>query len=76
MTQPLVNMTASTASQINFDSAAHPAIFSTTIYGALGYNCQAGDWPTFVLVGSSYDFSSINTSLHRWLVWIKGGIGF
>lgn len=64
------------ASELNIDSAAHPAVLSNIIYGNLTYNWDDLCHPVFVSVGGDYEFSSINTSLQRWLVWGKFGISF
>lgn len=65
-----------TMSDLDFDSAAHPAIISNTVYGGLGYECDRCCIPFFLGVGGSYEFSRINTTLERWMVFGKFGVTF
>ena len=61
---------------MNFLTATHPSIITTTVYGTIGHqwmNCKA---PTLLALGSSYDFSSRNTSLNRWAIWGKCAVSF
>jgi hypothetical protein len=64
-----------TEADLDLSSAANPATLSNIIYGTLGWSW---DWclPTFVAVGGSYEFTSINTAVSRWNVWGKFGISF
>lgn len=62
--------------ELNLQSAAHPACLSHTIYGAMGYRTTACDCPWFLGIGASYEFSADNTALTRWLAWGKGGVSF
>lgn len=59
---------------LDLNSAAHPAVFSNIIYGSLGYEWHVCHVPMFAGLGGSYEFSSINTALNRWMVWGKIGI--
>lgn len=61
------------ASDLNLQSAAHPAALSHTVYGSLGYSFDCC-WPIFVGLGGSYEFSTNNAALDRWLVWGKLGV--
>lgn len=63
-------------SDINLRSAAHPAVITNTFYGSAGARWDDKEYPPFVGVGGSYEFSWDNTGLNRWLVWGKFGFSF
>ena len=63
-------------SDLNLDSAAHPAVLSHIIYGAIGYNWSDRCYPTFIGLGASYEFAHVNTAISHWTVWGKAGISF
>ncbi|MGC2310822.1 MAG: hypothetical protein WA432_04335 [Candidatus Babeliaceae bacterium] len=63
-------------SEHNYESAAHPAVISHTVYGTIGWDFDDCRIPTVIGVGGSYDFTHANTALHRWLVWGKIGISY
>lgn len=63
-------------SDLDLLSASHPGILSNTIYGVVGYDWKTCDYPLFVSVGGSYEFTSINTAINRWTVWGKWGMSF
>lgn len=63
-------------SEINIDSAAHPALIQNIIYATLAYDRDFWCVPSFGSIGASYDFSSCNTTLHKWMVWGKLGVSF
>lgn len=56
-------------------SAAHPAILSYILYGAVGYK-WCGACPATVALGGSYETESVNTVLRRWMVWSKLVLSF
>ena len=57
---------------LNIDSASHPAVLSNILYGNVGY-----EWSCFFLgLGGSYEFSSINTTINRWTAWGKLGFNY
>ncbi len=60
---------------IDYNSVAHPACMTHIVYGSLGYHWD-WCWPVFVGVGGSYEFSTFNTALNRWLAWGKFGFSF
>lgn len=62
---------------IDLESAAHPAVLSTTLYASLGYRWER-ECPFFVSAGGSYEFNvlEINPVLDRWTVWGKLGVTF
>lgn len=61
---------------INLESAAHPAVLSYIIYLTAGRTWDHCCHPTFVGLGGSYEFGSVNTTMHRWTVWGKFGVSF
>jgi hypothetical protein len=62
---------------LDLASAAHPCVISHTVYSAIGYRWDDTCFPMKISVGGSYEFAGrMNTSLDRWLVWGKFGIGF
>jgi len=63
-------------SDLNLDSASHPAIISNTIYGGLGYDWETCGYPVFLGLGGSYEFSSVNTTTNRWTAWGKLGVSY
>jgi hypothetical protein len=63
-------------SDLDFDSASHPGVLSHTGYGALSYNWDNCKHPKFVGLGGSYEFSSNNSALSRWMLWARFGISF
>lgn len=63
------------ASDIDYNSVAHPACMTHIVYGSLGYHFD-WCWPMFIGVGGSYEFSTFNTALNRWLAWGKFGFSF
>ncbi len=68
------NGTTITQADLNLQSAATPAALTHTVYGSLGYNWDCWCWPVFVSAGGSYEFSTNNVALNRWLAWGKLGI--
>lgn len=65
-----------TAADIDLESARHPCAIEHTIYGSLGYNWECICYPTFIGIGSSYQFAQDNTTLNRWMAWLKVGASF
>ena len=73
---PVTEFQALALSDLDLNSAAHPAVLSHIIYGAVGYNWDDRCYPTFLGLGASYEFSHVNTALTRWTLWGKAGISF
>jgi len=65
-----------TASDLDLESAAHPAVFTHTVYGALSYRWDDYKYPWFLGIGGSYEYSDENTGLTRWMGWAKAGVSF
>lgn len=63
-------------SDLDLDSAAHPNVFTYTIYGALGYHYDACTHQRFAGIGGSWEFDPYNAGLARWLLWAKAGVSF
>lgn len=55
-------------SDLDLDSASHPAAISQMIYATLG-GYRESEKPCMYEIGASYEFSCMNTSLNRWGVW-------
>ncbi|MCL4229318.1 hypothetical protein KJZ61_01350 [Candidatus Dependentiae bacterium] len=69
--------TAITESDIDLNSAAHPAMITHTLYGALGYKFEdCCCYPMFIGLGGSYEMSRDNAGMHRWTLWGKFGFSF
>lgn len=63
-------------SDLDLNSAAHPGMVTYIVYGSLGNRWDDREYPFFFGGGGSYEFSSENTGMSRWLVWAKGGFSF
>jgi len=61
---------------LDLNSAAAPCQSQHTLYANLGYNWNDIEYPTFVGIGGSYEFSPDNAGLNRWLVWGKIGMSY
>lgn len=74
--EPEVNFftTAVKYNDLDLNSAAHPAVFSNIVFAGLGYQWHICSVPMFAGLGGSYEFTSINTALNKWMVWGKFGI--
>ncbi len=73
--EALYNLNAWQESDLNLHSAVAPCAISHSVYGSFGRYCDMDDcWSLFAGMGGSYEFSSVNTVLNRWMVWCKIGI--
>ena len=63
-------------SDLDLGSAAHPAVYSQTVYATAGYYRSSDHYPQNFELGSSYEFGSCNTVLNRWTIWTKLQITF
>lgn len=61
---------------LNFASAAQPATLCYIFYGSIGYQWKEIKYPTFVMIGGSYEYSADNAGLERWVGWLKSGVAF
>lgn len=65
------------ASDLDLDSAAHPAVLSNTVYGALGYDWDDICTPLHLDIGGSYEWAGKDFAvMNRWTVWGKFGVSF
>lgn len=61
--------------ELDLNSAAHPATLSHIFYATIGYQF-CNDCPALVSIGGSYEDSTFNTALSRWMVWGKYALTF
>ncbi len=61
---------------LDFESAAHPAVVTHTAYAAFGWHHDVHELPCFVGFGALYEMCDDNTGLNRWGLWLKGGVSF
>lgn len=62
---------------LNLDSAAHPRALSSTVYGALSYDCcLCCEYPVMIGVGGQYEFAHRRSALSQYGVWLKTAISF
>lgn len=62
---------------LDMNSAAHPAGISHTFYGSFGYRADELCYPIMAHVGGSYEFANeSNASIDRWTLWTKFGVSF
>lgn len=67
----------SQCSYLNLDSAASPTALSSTIYGALSYDCcMCCEYPVMVGVGGQYEFAHRRSALNQFGVWLKTALSF
>ncbi len=65
------------ASDLDLESAAHPATITHTFYAAFGHRWDDRDYPLFAGAGLSYEFARENNlGLDRWTFWAKFGASF
>ena len=64
------------ATDLDLQSAAHPATLSNTVYGSASYRWDEREHPAFLAAGGSYEFQNDNTTMNRWMVWVKTGVSF
>ncbi len=65
-----------TTSDLDVDSAAHPAALSSTLYGAFSWEPTPGDYPFMLGFGGQYEFAHRISALEQWAFWGKLGIVF
>lgn len=54
--------------------AAHPATYSNTVFGFIGYNPHCKRLDPYLSLGASVEFGRGNLALSTWGVYLKGGI--
>jgi len=65
-----------TEADLDFNSASHPAVLESTIYGLAGKNWDSWRFPCYAGVGGSYTYSVDNAGTDRWAVFGKLGVSF
>ena len=65
-----------TEASLDFNSASHPAVLESTVYGVAGKNWDGWRFPGFAGVGGSYTYSVDNSGTDRWAVFGKLGVSF
>lgn len=63
-------------SDLDLESAAHPTVIAHTLYGTFSYHWKNCAHPKYIGLGGSYEFSSNNDALERWMLWARFGIYF
>lgn len=64
-------------SYLNLDSAASPKALSSTVYGAVSYDCcLCCEYPVMIGVGGQYEFAHRRSALNQYGVWLKTAISF
>ncbi len=63
-------------SDLDIDSASHPAALSSTLYGAFSWDPTFDGYPIMVGFGAQYEFAHRIAALDQWAVWGKLGIVF
>jgi hypothetical protein len=64
-------------SDLNIESAKHPAAVSHKVFGHLAYTWENCDYLPFLGLGGEVEFSGKNNrAFDQWGVWIKGGFTF
>ncbi len=64
------------ASDIDYDSAARPAVMTNVVEFKLGRYCQKTENPVLCEVGSSFETSKFNAAINRWSVWGMVNVAF
>lgn len=64
-------------SYLNLNSAANPRALSSTVYGAIAYDCcLCCEYPVMIGVGGQYEFAHRKSALSQYGVWLKTAISF
>lgn len=64
-------------SDLDLASCAQPAIMTHTLYVSGGYRWDDREYPIFMNIGGSGEFSQANNAaLERWVLWGKFGLSF
>ncbi len=63
-------------SYLNLNSAANPRALTSTVYGAISYDCCVCDYPAMIGVGGQYEFAHRRSALSQYGVWLKTAISF
>lgn len=64
-------------SYLNPNSAASPRALSSTVYGAISYDCcLCCEYPVMIGIGGQYEFAHRASALSQYGVWLKSAISF
>lgn len=63
-------------SYLNLNSAANPRATSSTVYGAVSYDCCWCAYPVMIGVGGQYEFAHRRSALSQYGVWLKTAVSF
>lgn len=63
-------------SDLNLESAAHPALISHNVYFSLAYHWDCSINPKYAGLGASYEFATNNAVTKRVMLWGRFGISF
>lgn len=72
---PLADYTPLKKSDLDANSAAHPAMLSNILYGGIAVDF-GHHVPTIIGIGGSYEFGRTNAVLHRWTTFGKIALSF
>lgn len=61
---------------VDWDSAAHPAVVAHSLYGAVAYQWNDICYPTALSVGGAYDYSRGNAAADRWTLFGQLNVSF
>jgi len=61
---------------IDWNTAAHPAVMNNSLYLSLGYKWGEVCYPTMLSIGAGWDFAFSNTAMHKWNLFGKLGVSF
>lgn len=64
------------ACDVDWDSAAHPAVVAHSLYGAVAYQWNDVCYPTALSVGGAYDYSRGNAAADRWALFGQLNVSF
>ena len=64
-------------SYLNLNSAGNPRALSSTVYGAISYDCcLCCEYPVMIGIGGQYEFAHRKSALSQYGVWLKSAISF
>jgi hypothetical protein len=75
LSENFYNYASISASDLNLDSAASPAVYTNTPYIALGYAFNE-EKSSVLSIGASYEVSATNGYINDWTLWGKFGFTF
>ena len=69
-------LVALTRQDINIDSGAHPAAYSSTLYAAVAWIDKHSTYELHASFGAQYEIAHRKSALEQWAVWGKIGVRF